>query len=283
MSVLLTTADHSRDVAGLKYVYPVISRRSGGLSIGINVNTNNACNWRCIYCQVPDLIRGSAPEVDFELMRQELIFLLNDIQKGDFYTRFEIPDAQHGIRDIALSGNGEPTSVTQFEQLVSVIGEAVKQVELPSKPELVLITNGSLIHRKTVQRGLIKFNELQGQVWFKLDSATAEGRRRINNAAITQRKYIDNLLTTAKLCPTWLQTCLFMIDGKPPEQPALTAYLDLLGAIMNEVDLQGVLLYTIARPSMQPEADRLAPLSEKQLRQFAAAVRALGLTVKVSV
>lgn len=283
MSVLLTTADHSRDVAGLKYVYPVISRRSGGLSIGINVNTNNACNWRCIYCQVPDLIRGSAPEVDFELMRQELIFLLNDIQKGDFYTRFEIPSAQRSIRDIALSGNGEPTSVTQFEQLVSVIGEAVKQVELPSKPELVLITNGSLIHRKTVQRGLIKFNELQGQVWFKLDSATAEGRRRINNAAITQRKYIDNLLTTAKLCPTWLQTCLFMIDGKPPEQLALTAYLDLLGAIMNEVDLQGVLLYTIARPSMQPEADRLAPLSEKQLRQFAAAVRALGLTVKVSV
>ena len=49
---MLTTTDHDRGSAGLTYVYPVISRRSGGLSIGINLNPNNACNWRCIYCQL---------------------------------------------------------------------------------------------------------------------------------------------------------------------------------------------------------------------------------------
>lgn len=74
MSQKLTTSDHSRDIAGLKYVYPVISRRAGGLSIGINFNTNNACNWRCVYCQVPDLVRGAAPEMDFGLLEQELRF-----------------------------------------------------------------------------------------------------------------------------------------------------------------------------------------------------------------
>jgi len=67
----LKTTNHNRDIVGLKYVYPVLSRRAGGLSIGINFNTNNACNWRCIYCQVPDLTIGAAPEIDFQLLEKE--------------------------------------------------------------------------------------------------------------------------------------------------------------------------------------------------------------------
>ena len=55
---MLTTDDHRRDSAGLRYVYPVISRRAGGVSIGINLNPNNACNWACVYCQVENLTRG---------------------------------------------------------------------------------------------------------------------------------------------------------------------------------------------------------------------------------
>ena len=58
----LTVTDHSRDSAGMTYVYPVVSRRAGGVSVGINLNPNNACNWACVYCQVPDLARGTAPE-----------------------------------------------------------------------------------------------------------------------------------------------------------------------------------------------------------------------------
>ena len=54
----LTVTNHNRNLTGLTYVYPVLSRRAGGLSIGINFNTNNACNWRCIYCQVPELKNG---------------------------------------------------------------------------------------------------------------------------------------------------------------------------------------------------------------------------------
>ncbi|MEZ0245224.1 MAG: radical SAM protein, partial [Methylophilaceae bacterium] len=57
----LDATDHDRDSAGMTYVYPVVSRRARGVSIGINLNPNNACNWRCIYCQVPNLTRGAAP------------------------------------------------------------------------------------------------------------------------------------------------------------------------------------------------------------------------------
>ena len=41
MDTKLTTINHATDVVGLTYVYPVISRRVGGLSVGINFNTNN--------------------------------------------------------------------------------------------------------------------------------------------------------------------------------------------------------------------------------------------------
>ena len=62
----LSVKNHDRDVLAYRYIYPVISRRSGGLSIGINFNTNNACNWRCVYCQVPDLTLGAAPSLDLD-------------------------------------------------------------------------------------------------------------------------------------------------------------------------------------------------------------------------
>ena len=51
IAVPLTVDDHRRDSAGMRYVYPVLSRRARGVSIGINLNPNNACNWRCVYCQ----------------------------------------------------------------------------------------------------------------------------------------------------------------------------------------------------------------------------------------
>jgi len=49
------------------------------------------------------------------------------------------------------------------------------------------------------------------------------------------------------------------------------------------VKIQGVMLYTLARPSMQPEAGRLEKLSEQQLNEFAQAIRRLGVEVRVSI
>ena len=91
---ILESNNHNRDIAGLKYIYPVLSRRAGGLSVGINFNTNNACNWRCIYCQVPDLKLGAAPEMDFQLLEDELRFFLQTVIHGDFYQRFQVAEHQ---------------------------------------------------------------------------------------------------------------------------------------------------------------------------------------------
>ncbi len=281
---MLTVSDHARDSAGLTYVYPVISRRSNGLSIGINLNPNNACNWRCIYCQVPDLVRGSAPAIDLELLNKELLGLLNDVLYGDFYDHFEVSEQQRIIRDIAISGNGEPTSAREFNQVVMLIRDVVQQADLLGKINIVLITNGSLIHQTRVQAGLDVLAQIGGEVWFKVDRATDSGIDQINNASHRIQHVQKNLSIALEHCPVWIQTSLFAIDGQLPAEDEWQAYVDFLKIVYNaskQQELRGVLLYGLARPSMQPEASRLERIPTSQMQQFAQSIRALGYEVRV--
>ncbi len=278
----LNSTDHRRDIVGLRYVYPVVSRRAGGVSVGINLNTNNACNWRCIYCQVPDLQRGTAPQLDIGVLEYELRNFLHELLHGDFMQR-RVPEGVRRINDIALSGNGEPTSAEEFAQVIALIAKLKQELALPADIKLVLITNGSLIFRENVQQGLRHMAQLNGEVWFKLDRASKEGMQRINDTRTSLAKVRENLATAIGLCPTWLQTCWFALDGAAPSQQDEDDYLDFVAALLRDgIKLQGVLLYTLARPSLQAEAPRLAALSQDQMESFAKRIRALGVETKVA-
>jgi wyosine [tRNA(Phe)-imidazoG37] synthetase (radical SAM superfamily) len=282
MPKTLTIHDHSRDSAGMTHVYPVISRRSGGLSIGINLNPNNACNWRCIYCQVPGLRRGSGPEVDPCLLEDELRHLLDDVLRGDFYDRYALPQEQRVIRDIAISGNGEPTSCPNFADLIGVIGQMCAEYALFGQIKLVLITNGSLMHQSAVQRGLARWAELGGEVWFKLDRATSEGMQRINSVHLAPESVAQRLEICTRLCPTWIQTCWFALDGDAPSLEEQKAYIDYLDALrQSDTPFEGVLLYGLARPSMQVESPRLSALPAALLEEFGRRIIERGIPVSI--
>jgi wyosine [tRNA(Phe)-imidazoG37] synthetase (radical SAM superfamily) len=278
----LTTTDHDRASAGMTYVYPVVSRRAGGVSLGVNLNPNNACNWACIYCQVPGLTRGTAPEIDLARLESELRTMLSAIVHGDFM-QTRVPEAARRLNDIALSGNGEPTSARAFPEVIALIGRVLAEFDLTGKIKLVLITNGSLADRPRVQDGLRKMAALNGEVWFKFDSVTPAGMRAINQTRISPDKQFERLAEAARLCPTWLQTCVFAVDGAPPSEQEQAAYLAAVARIKQaSIPVQGVLLYGLARPSMQPRAGRLSPLPAAWLNAFADEIRAAGLPVKVS-
>lgn len=282
MKTTLSPANHDRDAVGMTYVYPVVSRRAGGVSVGINLNPNNACNWACVYCQVPNLVRGTAPPINLFQLETELHTMLTDILHGDFM-QTRVPEDARRLNDIALSGNGEPTSAREFPQVIEIIARMMSDFDLTGKIKLVLITNGSLIDRPRVQEGLRKMAALGGEVWFKLDSATATGMRRINQTRIAPEKQIERLKLAATNCPTKIQTCLFEMDGEPPAESEQTAYLGLIQKIVaQKIPVKGVLLYGLARPSLQPAATRLSALSATWLEQFADKIRTLGLEVKVS-
>ena len=283
MTSKLTTTNHCSDIVGLKYVYPVISRRMGGLSIGINFNINNVCNWRCIYCQVADLKIGAAPDMDFKLLEDELRFFLDDVLQGDFYERFQVDEDKRSIKDIAIAGNGEPTSLKEFARAVELIGKVATEVGVFPRSNYVLITNGSLVHQPQVQAGLKILSAYGGEVWFKFDSASEEGRALVNNTAQSCLASVNNLMISSKLCATKLQTCIFDYDDRGFSEKEKRAYLDLLKDIKDrECNLQAILLYTIARPSQQTEAIRLKPISVEILNNLAADIRFLGFDVSVN-
>ena len=279
---VLSVNDHSRDSAGLTYVYPVISRRSGGLSIGINLNTNNACNWRCIYCQVPGLQRGAGADIDSGKLERELRHLLDDILQGDFCVRHDLTQEGQVIRDIAISGNGEPTTCPQFDGVINVLGEVCARYPCLKHINRVLITNGSQFHKHPVQRGVADWSTLGGEVWFKIDSTTQEGLKLINSASLSPETVRRNIETCAQLCPTWIQTCLFGLDGYPPSTYEQATYLSFLESLVKtETPILGVLLDGLARPSCQPEATRRTSLPAEWLVDFGGKIEALGVPVKI--
>ena len=282
-STPLTTRNHDRDSAGMTYVYPVLSRRAGGVSVGINLNPNNACNWRCVYCQVPNLTRGGPPPINLGQLEDELRRMLDDILHGDFMLRSAPPEMRR-LNDVALSGNGEPTSAPEFSNVVDLIGKVLADFDLIGRIKLVLITNGSLANKPQVQAGLRRMAQLNGEVWFKFDRATHTGLQQVNDTETEPERHYQRLKSVAQLCPTWIQTCMFGFDGAPPAEAEIDAWLAMLARAKAEnLPLQGVLLYGLARPSLQAESSRLSRLPEEWLRALAARVEKLGWAVQVSV
>ena len=284
----LTVSDHNRDVSGMKYVYPVVSRRAGGVSIGINLNVNNACNWRCVYCQVPDLKRGTPPPVELEILEAELRSFLNYAIYGDFMERYVAEGDRH-LKDIAFSGNGEPTSAKEYPEVITLVEKILREFNLLGNKagdvvidpiKVRLITNGSLMDKQTVLDSVSHLSKCNGEVWFKVDAGTKEGISRINDVSLNPQSHIARLVKCATACPTFIQTCMFGLDGEPPTEAHITAYLELISHVKELV--QGVHLYGLARPSYQVEAERLSRLPEAWLEAVAQRIRHLGLVVHVS-
>lgn len=273
---MLNIKDHSRDSAGMKYVYPVVSRRAGGVSVGINLNVNNACNWACVYCQVPNLTRGGPPPVDLDRLESELRGFLHSVTEGDFLVK-QVPPEARRLMDLAFSGNGEPTSAPEFADAIERVGRIMREFELPESVKLRLITNGSLLFRPVVQKGIAKIGALNGEVWFKLDQATEAGIERINGVRLTPEKVREYLLVCTELAPTWVQTCYFAMDGQETDEAGRAAYLDLIASVRGKI--KGVHLYGLARPSLQAEASRLSNLETEDFLRFAQSISALGIEV----
>lgn len=274
----LTTSNHDRERAGLRYVYPVVSRRAGGVSIGINLNPNNACNWACIYCQVPNLTRGGPPPLDLSLLELELKMMLDDVQFGDFLETQVAPDARR-LMDIAFSGNGEPTSAPEFADAVALVARIVRERDLGGL-KLRLITNGSLVQRRHVRAGLRLLAEAGGEVWFKVDAISPERVLLLNGVHQKPDVALSRLRLCASQVPTWVQTCMMSIDGQAPSGVELERYLDFLAEARGEI--RGVLLYGLARTSMQAGAERLAPLPAEWMENLGLRIERLDLSVLLS-
>ena len=275
----LSVNDHSRELSGLKYIYSVVSRRAGGLSIGINLNVNNACNWQCIYCEIPNLTRGSPPPIELDVLENELRFFLHEIIHGDYMEKNVAIEDRH-LKDIAFSGNGEPTSAEEFPQVILIVKKILQEFDLLHKIKIRLITNGSLMNQASVLKSIEMLEEINGEIWFKVDAATEENIKTINQVNLQPHQILERLLNTANICPTFVQTCIFMIDGKSPDEKDIDAYIELINKAKKNI--KGVHLYGLARPSLQPRAKDLGRISEDELQNIAKKLLSLNIPTTVS-
>lgn len=272
--MVLTISDHRRDSARLTYVYPVISRRAGGVSLGINLNPNHACNWACVYCQVPDLQRGGPPPIDLGRLETELNGFLEELLHGDFMAR-EVPPEARVLKDMAFSGDGEPTMAREFPAAVDIVVAAMARhgLNLPIR----VITNGSQMHRPETQTALGRLAAAGGEAWFKVDAVGAARTLAYHGVRLEPGVQALNLGRCADHIPTWVQTCYFRLDGELPDAQAEADYLALLA--QHRDALRGVLLYGLARPSCQPAAPRLSRATPAEMHALAEKIKGLPLEV----
>lgn len=274
---VLTIHDHSRYFNNYTYIYPVISRRSEGISIGINLNLNNACNWRCIYCQVEGLQRGKPDSIDVTQLEQELDQMLDWIVNGDFIQRF-VPVGMQRLNDICLAGNGEPTLSPNFEEVCRIVVKLYRKYKLEHKVKIILITNGSQIHRPNIQQGIKLFAAQNGEVWFKIDRATNLDIKRINQVDIKLDGVIKRLDIVSSLCKTYIQTCWFNYLGNAPSEQEIVEFLLLLDQVKYKI--AGVLLYSTARNPALPEGENITQISPEFLNMFTHRIKSLSLEVR---
>lgn len=276
-------ADHSRLFEKNNWVYPVISRRAGGLSIGINLNPDKRCSFRCAYCQVDRALPGKNIPLDLKVLESEILTILQEYEKSgleSFGNFSEIPKEKRMVQDICLSGDGESTLVPEFEQVCELMLK-IQKAYSHHPLQLTLITNGAHLHLEHVRRGLRVLTENRGEIWAKLDAGREEWFRKINGSSISLEGIQENLEKTSCDFPMQVQTMLCAIDKTAPSETEIENYISRLQRIYlaGKANLKGVQLYGVVRKTAEVNVE---PLPREFLEKVAEQIRSvLPVSVKV--
>jgi len=274
MSLSSAYRRHERRWADNRYVYAVVSRRSGGVSVGVNLNPDKACNFDCIYCQVDRTVPPAVRKVELDRLDAELDAVLAAERDGSLYAAppFDaLPADRRGVRDIAFSGDGEPTTYPMFKEAVERAARARRRFGL-DEARLVLITDAAYLTKPRVREALAVMDANNGEIWAKLDAGTEEYFRQVCRPNVTLQAVLDNILDAARVRPVVIQSLFMRVREAPPPAAEIEAYgARLNGLLASGGRLKLLQLYTIAR---LPAERYVTPLADAELDALADAVRA---------
>jgi wyosine [tRNA(Phe)-imidazoG37] synthetase (radical SAM superfamily) len=268
---------HDRRWKNNRYVYAVVSRRSSGISIGINLSPGKECNFDCVYCQVDRSAPPATRKVDLEKLAEELSLVLEAEKDGSLYIDepFNVlAPAERGVRDIAFSGDGEPTTFSRLEEAILIAAQARRRFSL-DPVKLVLITNAACLDKPAVRAALKVLDENNGEIWAKLDAGSEEYFRRVNRSNVDLERILGNILEAARMRPLTIQSLWFRMGGNGPLREEVDAYCGRLKALlMAGAMLKSLQIYTIAR---NPSESFVSALSSDELDQLASIVKSCVL------
>jgi wyosine [tRNA(Phe)-imidazoG37] synthetase (radical SAM superfamily) len=272
MSIHELHAQHERRFETNRFVYPVLSRRSRGLSIGVNLNPDKVCNFDCIYCQVDRTRQSETRFVEMGSLLEELDDMLAFAASGEIYktSKFVATPAElRRLNDMAFSGDGEPTTYRNFDEIIEQCA-ALKRRHGLDDVKMVLITNASMFHRPHVQRGLRILDENNGEIWAKLEAGTEEYFKLVDRTPIPFQQILDNIASAAKVRPLVIQALFMRVVGEPPSGAELAAFCDRLCEITAAGGrIKLVQVYTVAR---RPTEEFVTPLSDAEVDAIVALV-----------
>ncbi len=267
--------DHRRQWRSCRYVYPVVSRRARGLSIGVNVNLDKACNFACLYCQIDRSARRKHHAVDLDVLERELLLALDEALSGRLWDEDRFASTAAALRrvnDIAFSGDGEPTCLDNFDRAVAVAADARRRKNAPDV-KIVVITNSTRLDSDPFARALPILAANNGEIWAKLDAGTDAFFQRVNrpHPVIPLDRIVSNIARVAREQPVVIQSLFFRLDGSPPPPAEIDAYCDRLNDILaagGKVRL--VQAHTVARAPASPS---VTSLDEAELDRIADRIR----------
>ena len=266
-------SNHNRIYGSNRFVYPVLSRRSNGVSLGVNLNPDKVCNFDCIYCQVDRTTRSETRFVEMDQLLAELRTTLDFITSGEFFGDGpfkDIPPELKRLNDIAFSGDGEPTTYKNFDEIISACASLKQELELDDV-KMVLITNASMFHRDHVKAGLQILDENQGEIWAKLEAGTEAYFQTIDRTSFKLQEIVDNISAAAQRRSVVIQSLFMNVNGVAPSNEELLAFCSRLSEIVTAGGaIDHVQVYTVARP---PAESFVTALSNSEVDQIVTLVK----------
>lgn len=266
---------------GQRKVYTVISPRARGLAIGVNLNPDRYCNFDCVYCEVTGDKPPTPSLCDVEGTALELENILTMAHDGGLMALpcyQAVPRDLMTLREVTLSGDGEPTQCPNFAEVVAAVVRIRAIGKFPFF-KIVLLTNASGLHLPQVQSGL-KFLTSQDEIWAKLDAGNQEWMDRINRPGLKLEDILNNILLVGKERSIVIQSLFPLFQNAPPPPREIEAYIQRLRELTEKgARIQLVQIYSAHRPTAHLECGHL-PL--RTLSQIARQVReGTGLRVEV--
>ena len=182
----------------------------------------------------------------------------------------DVPQHLRRVNDIAFSGDGEPTTHKNFDDVIAACAEVKRRIA-PADVKMVLITNASMFHRPHVRRGLEKLDDNNGEIWAKLEAGTEAYFKLIDRTPISYQRILDNITEAASVRPLVIQSLFMRVHGQPPSPDELEAYCGRLNDITTAGgQLSLVQVYTVAR---SPAENFVTPLADGEVEAIAELIR----------
>ena len=294
------TQFHPSRFEDYRLVYPVVSRRAQGVSIGANLSPTKLCNFRCVYCQVARGERAEEIEralnvgapvatpplpvvarFDAAALKREALQLGRAALDGALFetTRFaDVPDDRRVLRDFAFSGDGEPTLSPFFPQGVEALAQARDELGCEAV-KLVLITNATRLTAPPIVEALDRMTQANGEIWAKLDGVDASSYRAANRSLVPFETILSNLRFAARRWGVKIQSALWRRGGEAPLFENVDRYCALLTELSSSGRVFAAQLYTVARAPAESDVE---PLTNAEMDAFAARVREeTGIPIEV--